>query len=113
MKAMSGDELGRAVRVAHRGDVWIEVSVARKLVSELTRIPLPSTDDASSLIEPLSEREREILQLMAKGFRNREIAARLHLTEGTVRNYVSSLIRKMYVEDRVQVVVRAKDLGLV
>ena len=113
LKAMSSDELGRAVRVAHQGNVWIEVSVARKLVSELTRVPPASTEEASSLIEPLSEREREILHLMAKGSRNREIAARLHLTEGTVRNYVSSLIRKMYVEDRVQVVVRAKELGLV
>ena len=113
LKAMSSDELGRAVRVAHRGDVWIDVSVARKLISEMTRVPPPSIDEPSSLIEPLSEREREILQLMAKGSRNREIAARLHLTEGTVRNYVSSLIKKMYVEDRVQVVVRARELGLV
>ncbi len=113
LKAMSSDELGRAVRVAHQGNVWIEVSVARKLVSELTRVPPASTGEGSSLIEPLSEREREILQLMAKGSRNREIATRLHLAEGTVKNYVSSLMRKMYVEDRVQVVVRAKELGLV
>ena len=113
LKAMSSDELARAVRVAHRGDVWIEVSVARKLVDELTRIPPPSADSASSLIEPLSEREREILHLIAGGIRNREIAATLHLAEGTVRNYVSSLMRKMYVEDRVQLVVRAKELGLV
>jgi len=113
LKAMSSDELGRAVRVAHQGNVWIEVSVARKLVGELMRVPPASTEEASSLIEPLSEREREILQLMARGARNREIAATLHLAEGTVKNYVSSLMRKMYVEDRVQVVVRAKDLGLV
>ena len=113
LKAMSSDELGRAVRVARRGNVWIDVSVARTLINELTRISPLSTGDASSLIESPSDREREILQLMAKGFRNREIAARLHLTEGTVRNYVSSLIKKMYVEDRVQVVVRAKELGLV
>lgn len=113
LKAMSRDELGRAVRVAHQGNVWIEVSVARKLVSALTRVPPASTEDASSLIEPLSEREREILQLMARGSRNREIAATLHLAEGTVKNYVSSLMRKMYVEDRVQVVMRAKELGLV
>ena len=113
LKAMSSDELGRAVRVAHQGNVWIEVSVARKLISELTRVPPASTEEGSSLIEPLSEREREILQLMAKGSRNREIATRLHLAEGTVKNYVSSLMRKMYVEDRVQVVVRAKELGLV
>lgn len=113
LKAMSSDELARAVRVAHRGNVWIEVSVARKLVEQLTRISLHSSDDASSLIEPLNEREQEILHLIAQGHRNREIATRLHLAEGTVRNYVSSLMRKMYVEDRVQVVVRAKELGLV
>ncbi len=113
LKAMSSDELARAVRVAHRGDVWIEVSVARTLVDELTRIPPLSADAASSLIEPLSEREREVLHLIARGCRNREIAATLHLAEGTVRNYVSSLMRKIYVEDRVQLVVRAKELGLV
>ena len=113
LKAMSSDELGRAVRVAHRGHMWIEVSVARKLVDLLTSMPPLPTDEASSLIEPLSEREQEILHLIAKGCRNREIAAMLHLAEGTVKNYVSSLMRKMYVEDRVQVVVRAKELGLV
>ncbi len=113
LKAMSSDELAKAVRVAHRGDVWIEVSVARKLIDELTRIPPLSADTASSLIEPLSEREREVLHLIARGCRNREIAATLHLAEGTVRNYVSSLMRKIYVEDRVQLVVRAKELGLV
>lgn len=113
LKAMSSDELARAVRVAHRGDVWIEVSVARKLMSELTRIPPLSTYDTSSLIEPLNEREQEILHLISKGRRNREIATALHLAEGTVKNYVSSLMRKLYAEDRVQVVVRAKELGLV
>lgn len=113
LKAMSSDELARAVRVAHRGDVWIDVSVARKLVNELARIPLSSDNDKSSLLEPLNEREQEVLNLIAKGLKNREIAAELHLAEGTVKNYVTSLMRKMYVEDRVQVVVRAKMLGLV
>lgn len=113
LKAMSSDELARAVRVAHRGDVWIDVSVARKLVSELARIPLSSDNDTSSLLEPLNEREQEVLNLIAKGLKNREIATELHLAEGTVKNYVTSLMKKMYVEDRVQVVVRAKMLGLV
>ena len=113
LKAMSSEELARAVRVAHQGDVWIDVSVARKLVSELARIPLSSDNDTSSLLEPLNEREQEVLNLIAKGLKNREIANELHLAEGTVKNYVTSLMKKMYVEDRVQVVVRAKMLGLV
>ncbi|MDE0140387.1 MAG: response regulator transcription factor [Caldilineaceae bacterium SB0670_bin_27] len=113
LKAMSSEELAKAVRVAHQGDVWIEVSVARKLVNELARIPLSSDNDTSSLVEPLNEREQEVLNLIAKGLKNREIATELHLAEGTVKNYVTSLMRKMYVEDRVQVVVRAKMLGLV
>ena len=89
------------------------MAAAPKQVDELTRIPPRSSDDTTGLIEPLNEREREILHLIAEGRRNREIAATLHLAEGTVKNYVSSLMRKMYVEDRVQVVVRAKELGLV
>ena len=112
LKAMSRSELAAAVRAAYRGDGWLETSVARKIIDELVGLP-PPAGDASSLIEPLNERELDVLRLLAQGCRNQEIAARLHLAEGTVRNYVSSLMAKLHVSDRTQTVLRAKELRLV
>ncbi len=64
------------------------------------------------MAEPLSERERHVLQLMAQGLTNRQIAERLFLAEGTVKNYVTSILRKLGVADRTQAVTRARELGL-
>lgn len=113
LKAMSGDELARAVRTAHRGDAWLEVSVARKIIDNFTHMPQSSDPPVPRLLNPLNERELEVLHLLTQGCRNREIAARLHLAEGTVKNYVSSLMRKLNVQERAQAVLRAKKLGLV
>lgn len=112
LKAASGGEVAEAVRTVHRGGALIEPSVARKVMAEFARTPHP-TGDASKLVEPLSEREQEILHLLADGFSNREIAARLYLAEGTVKNYVSSLMGKLNVRDRTQAALRARELGLV
>jgi DNA-binding NarL/FixJ family response regulator len=64
------------------------------------------------LADPLSEREVEILELMAQGFTNREIAARLSLAEGTVKNYVTTILQKLGARDRTQAALRARELGL-
>ena len=112
LKAMSSSELVAAVRAAYQGNGWLETSVARKIIDEFVRLPSP-VGDASSLIEPLNERELDVLRLLAQGCRNQEIAESLHLAEGTVRNYVSSLMAKLHVSDRIQAVLRAKELGLV
>ena len=113
LKAMSGDELARAVRTAHRGDAWLEVSVARKVIDNFTRMPPSSDPPVVRLFTPLNEREMDVLHLLIQGCRNREIAVCLHLAEGTVKNYVSSLMRKLNVQDRAQAVLQAKKLGLV
>ena len=115
LKATDRHKLGDAVRTVYRGEVWLDGSVARKLVKEFVRLPSPSSrkDEFKLLIEPLSVRELEILRLMAVGLRNREIAMQLHLAEGTVKNYNSSLLRKLFVEDRTHAVVRGKELGLI
>jgi DNA-binding NarL/FixJ family response regulator len=65
------------------------------------------------LIEPLTSREEDVLDLLAEGLANREIASRLHLTEGTVRNYVSAIIAKLQANDRTHAVVTALRRGLV
>jgi DNA-binding NarL/FixJ family response regulator len=90
----------------------IEPSVARKVLAEFSRLPQPSPTRAGSLPEPLSERETEILGLLAQGLTNKEIAARLFLAEGTVKNYVSSILGKIGARDRAQAVIRARELGL-
>ena len=112
LKAMSSSELGAAVRSAYRGGSWLETSIARKIVDEFSRIR-PPVSHGSRLPEPLNERELEILRLLAAGLRTREIAAQLHLAEGTVKNYISTLMGKLNVRDRAQAVLRARELSLI
>jgi DNA-binding NarL/FixJ family response regulator len=64
------------------------------------------------LVEPLSGREEEVLQFIANGYTNREIAGRLFLAEGTVKNYVSSILGKIGARDRTQAALKARELGL-
>ena len=111
---MNSSEMIKAVRITSRDESWIDTVVARKLIDEFARLPTSSaSDDASNLlIEDLSGRELDILRLLTKGSRNRDIARNLHLAEGTVKNYISSLMRKLQVRDRTQAVARAKELGL-
>ena len=63
--------------------------------------------------KPLTERERQVLELIAKGLSNREIAARLSLAEGTVKNNVTQILSKLGVRDRTQAALRARELGLI
>ncbi len=70
----------------------------------------PRSDDT---VDPLSEREREILAQMAQGFSNPEIATRLHLAEGTVKNYVTNILQKTGTRDRTQAALWAKENGLI
>lgn len=115
LKATNRHKLADAVRSVHRGEVWMDTETTTKVVSEFVRLPPgDSSRDASELLsEPISERELEILRLMAGGLRNRDIARQLHLAEGTVKNYISSLLRKLFVQDRTHAVARAKELGLI
>jgi DNA-binding NarL/FixJ family response regulator len=113
LKDVSGAELAEAVRTVAAGGALIEPSVARKVVAEFARLAPPVRSVESSLPDPLSEREREILQLLVHGLSNREIAKQLSLAEGTVKNYVSSILQKMGVRDRTQAAVRARELGVI
>ena len=86
LKDVSGHDLAEAVRTVSAGGALIEPSIARKVVAEFARLAPPARTADASLPESLSEREREILQLLAQGLSNREIAARLSLARGTVKN---------------------------
>jgi DNA-binding NarL/FixJ family response regulator len=112
LKDVSGHDLAEAVRTVAAGGALIEPSVARKVVAEFARMAPPSRAPDMGLPEPLSEREREILQLLAQGLSNREIGERLSLARGTVKNYVTTILQKLGVRDRTQAALRARELGL-
>jgi DNA-binding NarL/FixJ family response regulator len=114
LKDAPSEKLAEAIRVAARGETFLQPSVAAKVVAEFARLsrkPVATAD--SLLIEPLSEREVEILRLIARGASNREIAATLFLAEGTVKNHVTNILGKLEVRDRTQAALKAKDSGLI
>jgi DNA-binding NarL/FixJ family response regulator len=113
LKDVSGHDLAEAVRTVAAGGALIEPSVARKVVAEFARVAPPARAPEAGLPEPLSEREREILQLVALGLSNAEIAARLSLAQGTVKNYVTTILQKLGARDRTQAALRARELGLI
>ena len=117
LKDVSGHELAEAVRKVAAGGALIEPSVARKVLAEFARLaqpdrPAPDRPALDRLPEPLSEREQGILRLLASGANNRQIASQLFLAEGTVKNYISTILAKLGVQDRTQAALRARELGL-
>jgi DNA-binding NarL/FixJ family response regulator len=102
-------ELVEAVRVVARGDALLAPSVTRRL---LDRMVAPVVGAPAELRE-LTDREREVLRLMATALSNAEIAGRLSLSETTVKTHVSAVLRKLGLRDRVQAVVLAYEVGLV
>lgn len=106
--APPGDML-TALRTVHTGDAVIAPSTTRRLLDHLA----PAQDPAAVVaVERLTEREREVLLAMARGWSNDEIAQRLVIAEGTVRTHVGRILAKLAVRDRVQAVVLAYDAGL-
>ena len=113
LKDVSGHDLAEAIRTVIGGGTLIEPSVARKVVAEFARVASPVRKADAGLAEPLSEREIEILSLLALGLSNREIAERLSLAQGTVKNYVTTILQKLGARDRTQAALRARELGLI
>ncbi|MEW6402417.1 MAG: response regulator transcription factor [Chloroflexota bacterium] len=109
LKDTPRNRLIAAIKEAAAGKTPVDPDVAGKLFAHVTQqIAAPDTAIASLL----SEREKEVLGLLGKGLSNAEIAARIYLSEGTVRNYVSSIFEKLGVEDRTQAAVLAIRSGL-
>jgi DNA-binding NarL/FixJ family response regulator len=113
LKDISSEEMAEAVRKVAAGEALIQPSITRKVLVEFSRLAAAASHPAPPLAEPLTERELEVLHALAHGLSNREIANQLVITEGTVKNHVSSLIAKLEVRDRTQAVLKAQELGLI
>ena len=109
LKDADQDELVRAVQAVSRGEAIFSPTIALRLIHYFSALP----HTASAIAFPdLTEREREILHLMAQGESNAAIAKRLVLSTKTVQNHVSNIFSKLQVADRSQAIVRARDAGL-
>lgn len=114
LKDVPSAKLVEAIRAAARGESFLQPSVAAKVVAEFSRMSgLNTADPQQTLVEPLSERELEILGVLATGASNREIANTLFITEGTVKNHVTNILGKLGVRDRTQAALKAKELGII
>jgi DNA-binding NarL/FixJ family response regulator len=112
LKDTPASELLAAIQRVHAGESLIQPSIAARLISEFTQRQ-PSPQPEPSPYEPLSEREREVLRLLADGLSNREIAAQLMLAEGTIKNHVSTILDKLHAANRTQAARVAREQGLI
>jgi DNA-binding NarL/FixJ family response regulator len=111
VKDIEPDDLLRAVRVAARGDALLSPTVTRRLISEYVSRP-PEAASATGL-ETLTNREREVMALVARGLSNDEIAAHMVISPTTAKTHVSRAMTKLHARDRAQLVVYAYESGLV
>ncbi len=107
LKDSDPEDLLRMIRQVYRGELSIHPAIARKVIQELNRPPQEPLTPS-----PLTEREVEILQLLAQGVENKEIARRLVLREATVRTHVSNILGKLQLANRVQATLYALRSGL-
>ncbi len=114
LKDVESVQLAESVRRTVRGESILDPSVAAKVVAEFSRVSSLVTATSSEVLpEPLSEREIEILRLIASGSNNKEVADAIFITEGTVKNHVTHILGKLSVRDRTQAVLKAKEIGLI
>ena len=112
LKDSSAEELIAAVRAVAAGGAWFDPGVASRVLDRYRRVVAPATRDAARL-NLLTEREHDVLRLMARGATNGEIAATLYLAEATVKTHVGSIFAKLGVRDRPAAIVFAYDHGVV
>ena len=126
LKDISAEQLATSIRVVAQGQVLLHPDVASAVLTSLSSVAsapgrptvtLPSTDPVTSAqvgvtaLAPLTEREQEILALLARGASNREISQTLYIASGTVKNHLSNILGKLGVRDRTQAALKARELG--
>ena len=112
LKDVSSEKLNEAIRAAARGDYFLLPSITAKVVAEFSRLA-KATMPVQEIPNPLSGREVEILGLVSEGLSNREIAGRLVISEGTVKNHLTSILSKLDARDRIQATLKARELGII
>ena len=112
LKDVSSETLISAIQAAARGESFLQSTVTGRVVAAFARLMESGGPRAEALVLPLSPREREIVALLGSGASNKEIADRLNLAEGTVKNHVTSILTKLDVRDRTQAAIRARQLGI-
>jgi DNA-binding NarL/FixJ family response regulator len=111
LKDVSSEKLFEAIRSAAKGEYFLLPSITAKVVAEFSRLPRTAPHPAGTE-NILSPREIEVLRLVATGISNKEIAERLFISEGTVKNHLSNILSKLNVKDRLQAVIRGRELGI-
>lgn len=111
LKDVSLDNLIRAIESVAAGGTMIQPAITEALLKGLSR---QSSDfEASDIPEPLTQRETDVIRLMAGGYSNREISQALNKSEGTIKNHVSNILSKLGVRDRTRAVLKAIELGVI
>jgi DNA-binding NarL/FixJ family response regulator len=114
LKDVTGERLFDAVRVVAAGEALLAPTVTRRLISEFAQLPAAKPDPTPhTALSALTPRETQVLRLVAEGMSNPEIAARLVVTEETVKTHVSRMLSKLNLRDRTQAVIAAYESGLV
>ena len=112
LKDLPATELASAVRMAHAGVAQFGAQAVGRLAAALARHPVRADAEPGPAGQSLTAREVDVLRLIARGATNREIAARLYLSEGTVKNHISRILTRLGLRDRTQAAIYARDHGL-
>ena len=110
LKDVSPDDLVEAIRAVHRGEARLAPNIARKLMEQVAHQAEPKTEP---LAEELTERELEVIRLVAKGLSNQTIGQQLFISDKTVKTHISNILSKLNLEDRTQLAIYAIKNGLV
>ncbi|MDI6860476.1 MAG: response regulator transcription factor [Caldisericia bacterium] len=112
LKDTSIEKLSETIKIVYSGGALIEPFITKKILSELSKFE-KTKKSKDELIEELNLRELEILRLISKGYTNQEIANKLNLSVGTVKNYVTTILQKIGAKDRTEAAILAKEIGII